>query len=122
MTANGHRRNSGGKEDVEFSAFDSYAAGCRPGRGSGNMILLRYIHSYTAYLLVGCLFVIVILFGLIPYHVLRLLGMQKSARRWLNVHVKLISRGIFFCIGAKVDVYGLENLPALDEEGRSEEK
>ncbi|MCF7953823.1 MAG: 1-acyl-sn-glycerol-3-phosphate acyltransferase [Spirochaetales bacterium] len=81
------------------------------------MLLFRYIHSYVAYISVGLLFVVVIIFGLLPMAVLRSLGFEKSAYRWFNRYVKLISKGIFFVIGSRVTVYGKEHLPS-ESEGR----
>jgi 1-acyl-sn-glycerol-3-phosphate acyltransferase len=60
-------------------------------------------------------FIISMIFGLLPASLLSLLGFQKTADRILLANGVMLSKGIIYSLGGKVEVIGAENIPVTEE-------
>ena len=74
--------------------------------------MLKRIHLAIAILIVVPTFILSLFVGIIPAAIIRLFGARKAALRWMRFNGTNISRTILWSLRIKLDVAGLERIPA----------
>lgn len=73
--------------------------------------VLRYVHVAIAVLIVVPTFILSMFVGIFPSAVLRLVGANKAADRWMRFNGTNISRTILWSLNIKIEVKGAERIP-----------
>ncbi len=74
--------------------------------------MLRVIGSYIGVTIAAIISTISVLIGVLPYYLMRLVGLKKLGERWLRWNGKMLARLVILVMGTRVVVEGKEHIPS----------